>query len=187
MIRKWICTFLTISLLAMLTACSFRSKDPGKSAEGATSEQAGSLVSFETTDLDGNIVKSSDIFSKNMITMVNIWGTFCSPCIDELPGLEKLRYRLEKKGCAIVGIVNDVESLDDSETIGEAKEIINEIGVTYLNLIPWNGTDDIFPTNFYPTTYFIDSNGKIIGKPVIGAKSEDVYEDMIDELIEEMQ
>lgn len=159
-------------MLTVLTACSAGQKkaDPG-------------VVSFETTDLDGNVVRSADIFKGHRLTMVNVWGTFCGPCIEEMPELEKLNYRLKQKDCAIVGIVCDVESAEDTETIDAAKALIEKIGVKYTNLIPWDNAWDQFPSDAVPTSYFVDENGQIVGEPAIGARSADNYEELIDELL----
>lgn len=173
--KKWIITAAVLLVAAVLTACSGRQKE---------AEADPAAISFETTDLDGNVVKSGDLFKGHRLTMVNIWGTFCGPCIDEMPELEKLNYRLRQKDCAIVGIVSDVESLEDSETIGDAKALIDEIGVKYINLIPWDSTWDIFPADAVPTSYFVDEKGRIIGEAAVGARSADNYEDLIDELLE---
>ena len=146
-------------------------------------DSAAAVISFETTDLDGNVVKSADLFKEHRLTMVNIWGTFCGPCIDEMPELEKLNYRLKQKDCAIVGIVCDVESPEDSETIGAAKSLIDEIGVKYTNLIPWEDSFDLFPAEYVPTSYFVDEKGQIVGEAAVGARSADNYEELIDELL----
>jgi len=173
--KKWIITLAILLVSAVLTACSGRQKEAEADSEA---------ISFETTDLDGNVVKSGDLFKGHRLTMVNIWGTFCGPCIYEMPELEKLNYRLSKKDCSIVGIVCDVESLEDTETIGEAKSLIDEAGVKYTNLIPWDNTWDIFPADAIPTTYFVDEKGRIVGEAAIGARSADDYEDLIDALLE---
>ena len=149
--------------------------------KGADSAKA--AISFETTDLDGNVIKSADLFKGHRLTMVNIWGTFCGPCIDEMPELEKLNHRLKQKDCAIVGIVCDVESPEDSETIGAAKSLIDEIGVKYTNLIPWEDSFDLFPAEYVPTSYFVDEKGQIVGEAAVGARSADNYEELIDELL----
>ena len=77
-----------------------------------------------------------------------------------------------------------MESLEDTETIGEAKSLIDEAGVKYTNLIPWDNTWDIFPADAIPTTYFVDEKGRIVGEAAIGARSADDYENLIDALLE---
>ena len=153
------------------------------SAETAGQTGAGSAISFETTDLDGNPVSSADIFSRNRITMVNIWGTFCGPCINEMPDLEILNQRIGDKGCAIVGVVIDAGGDYQMEVIRAAEEIIKDTGVSYLNLLPWEDIDNQFPAQYIPTTYFIDPNGNIVGEAAVGSRGADDYEALIDEAL----
>lgn len=147
---------------------------------GAAVEDA---VTFETTDLDGNPVSSADIFSQHKMTMVNLWGTYCGPCIGEMPDLEILNARLAEKDCAIIGVVIDVRSAGDTAMISTAKEILTDTGVTYLNLVPWATLWDDLPAEFIPTTYFIDSNGAVVGEAAIGARGADEYEALVDALL----
>lgn len=153
-------------------------QEPLKQAMG----EAGSLLSFETVDLDGNPVRSEDIFSQHQLTMVNIWGTYCGPCIQEMPDLEVLNQRLADKNCAIIGILCDVYSPEDA-TAQTAHDIISDTGVTYLNLLPWDGWSDALPAQFIPTTYFVDSQGRLVGEAAIGARGADDYEALIDEIL----
>ena len=163
------------------SAASEDSIAPEKSDAGA--DEAAPAVSFETTDLEGNTVNSADIFKENKITMINLWGTFCGPCIREMPDLEILRERLKEKECGIIGIVVDVEGPQDTEVIDAAKEIIAYTGVTYNNLVPWETIWETLPAEFVPTTYFVDENGQIIGEEAVGARGADEYEALIDELL----
>ena len=157
--------------------------DGTDAAEKAGQTGAGSAIAFETTDLDGNPVSSADIFSQSKITMVNIWGTFCGPCINEMPDLEILNQRLGNKGCAIVGVVIDAGGDYQMEVIRAAEEIIGDTGVSYLNLLPWEGIDDQFPAQYIPTTYFVDANGNIVGEAAVGSRGADDYEALIDEAL----
>jgi Redoxin. len=155
-----------------------------KPVEAVSGVSEGAFISFETKDLDGNTVKSEDIFSKNKITVVNIWGTYCGPCINEMPDLEVLSKNIADKQCGFIGVVIDISGPDDKGQIDAAKEIISDTGVTYLNLVPWGGIDSQLPTEFIPTTYFIDSNGNVVGEAVVGAHTAEEYESLIDEALE---
>ena len=139
--------------------------------------EEGAEVSFETTDLEGNPVKSADLFAQNKVTMINIWGTTCGPCIEEMPELDKMNKEFSEKGGAIVGLVSDVP-LDNSKYLQEAKEIVKDTGATYLNLRTWDGWDDVMSAVGTPTTYFVDSNGKLIGDPILGAHTKEYKERM---------
>ena len=148
---------------------------------------AGTAVAFDALDLDGNPVSSADIFSRNKLTVINIWGTFCGPCINEMPDLEVLNGRLAEKGCEIIGIVCDVSGSADTKHIEDAKEIISDTGVSYLNLIPWDGFDEALPAEYIPTTYFVDSEGRLVGEPAVGSRGADEYEALIDAVLAGME
>ena len=154
--------------------------EPEASSGGA----AGSAVSFEATDLDGNLVRSEEIFKEHTLTMVNLWGTYCGPCIGEMPDLERLNQKLQSKNCAIIGIVIDVPSAQNAEMVSAAKEILSATGVTYLNLCAFNGLDSVFPAQFVPTSYFVDSDGRIVGEAAIGARGAEDYETLMNEILE---
>lgn len=128
------------------------------------------IISFETVDLEGNPVKSEELFAKNKVTMINLWGTYCGPCIGEMPELETLNQEFASKGGGIVGIVVDVPVGDD-KYLDNAKTIIKESGVTYPNIRAWEGYDEMLEHQGTPTTFFVDSKGKLIGEPVLGAQT----------------
>ncbi|MCR5485892.1 MAG: redoxin family protein [Lachnospiraceae bacterium] len=143
---------------------------------------AGKKVEFETTDIDGNAVTSEEIFSQNEITMVNVWATWCYWCVYELPELNEVNKRLAEKNCAIVGLVGDGT---DEATIKEAKKMLKENGDEYLNILPWDGalTEDFPMDSGWPTSFFVDREGRIVGTPVVGAAI-DTYEEAIDQILE---
>ncbi len=127
---------------------------------------AGSTLEFETVDIEGNPVSSADLFRQHKVTMVNIWASWCGPCVMELPDLEKLSQEYAEKGCAVVGLLYDG---DDSGAVSDAVKIMADAGVTYTVLLPWEGAEYAYPVQAFPTTIFVDSEGTIIGDPVIGA------------------
>ena len=143
------------------------------------SELIGQTLSFETTDLDGNPVKSSDIFSQNRVTMVNFWQTWCGPCKNELAELAEMNRRLQEKGAAVIGVCMDADTkLEDCRTI------LEERGVDYLNLMPFADMGKTLGISSFPTSYFMDSEGKILKAPFIGAPAEmSAYESVIDSLL----
>ena len=145
--------------------------------------EAGSSVTFETADLAGNPVNSAELFSQHELTMVNLWATFCGPCIQEMPGLEQLNQKMKERNIAIIGIVVDIAGPDDKGQIEEAEDIISSTGVTYMNLLPWDGIDEALPSMYVPTTYFIDSNGCIVGEAAVGSRGAEAYEDLIEQVL----
>ena len=129
---------------------------------------------FEGKDLDGNTVKSSELFSKNAVTVVNFWFTTCNPCVGELSELDALNKELAEKGGALIG-VNTFTLDGDEAAISEAKNVLAKKGATYQNVyFASDGEAGKFTTNIfaYPTTYVVDRNGNIVGDPIVGAVTE---------------
>ena len=139
------------------------------------------ITGFSTTDLDGNAVDSS-ILSEAKLTVLNVWATYCTPCVNEMPDLETLSQNYKDKGVQVVGLVADV--FDDEEKKAEAKEILSATGVTYVNLLPDTVLDDslLYDITGTPTTLFLDSEGKIL-KIVEGTRDLDALTEMVDELL----
>ena len=129
---------------------------------------------FEGKDLDGNTVKSSELFAKNAVTVVNFWFTTCNPCVGELGELDALNKELAEKGGALIG-VNTFTLDGDEAAISEAKNVLAKKGATYQNVyFASDGEAGKFTTNIfaYPTTYVVDRNGNIVGDPIVGAITE---------------
>ena len=142
---------------------------------------------FEGKDLDGNPVKSDELFSANAVTVVNFWFTGCKPCVGELSELDALNKELAKKGGALIGV--NTSTLDGDETeISEAKDVLAKKGVTYQNVyFAPDGEAGKFITNIlaYPTTYVVDRNGNIVGDPIVGAITEKKQAETLQKLIDQ--
>ena len=129
---------------------------------------------FEGKDLDGNTVKSDELFSANAVTVVNFWFTTCNPCVGELAELDTLNKELTEKGGALIG-VNTFTLDGDEAAISEAKNVLAKKGATYQNVyFASDGEAGKFTTNIfaYPTTYVVDRSGNIVGDPIVGAITE---------------
>ena len=129
---------------------------------------------FEGKDLDGNTVKSDELFSANAVTVVNFWFTTCNPCVGELAELDALNKELAEKGGSLIG-VNTFTLDGDEAAISEAKDVLAKKGATYQNVyFNSDGEAGKFTTNIfaYPTTYVVDRNGNIVGDPIVGAITE---------------
>ena len=142
---------------------------------------------FEGKDLDGNPVKSDELFSANAVTVVNFWFTTCNPCVGELSELDALNKELAKKGGALIGV--NTFTLDGDETaISEAKDVLAKKGVTYQNVyFASDGEAGKFTTNIfaYPTTYVVDRSGNIVGEPIVGAITEKKQAETLQKLIDQ--
>ena len=148
---------------------------------------AGQLLEFETTDLDGNPVRSAELFGKNKLTVLNIWATWCGPCKNELPYLHFLNQKMKEQNIEVVGVVIDIRDQADNETISEAQKYMSWYKADYLNLVPWEGFMDTLPVYSFPTTCYIDSKGQVVRKDESGAHDTQEYIDIIKEILAEME
>ena len=171
-----------------------------QSMDGAMSVPAGSDMTtppddgsmqkfpvFEGKDLDGNTVKSDELFSANAVTVVNFWFTTCNPCVGELSELDALNKELAEKGGSLIGV--NTFTLDGDETaISEAKDVLAKKGATYQNVyFDSDGEAGKFTTNIfaYPTTYVVDRSGNIVGEPIVGAITEKKQAETLQKLIDQ--
>ena len=142
---------------------------------------------FEGKDLDGNTVKSDELFSGNTVTVVNFWFTTCNPCVGELAELDALNKELAEKGGSLIG-VNTFTLDGDEAAISEAKDVLAKKGATYQNVyFDSDGEAGKFTANIfaYPTTYVIDRNGNIVGEPIVGAITEKKQAETLQKLIDQ--
>ncbi|MCT4620277.1 MAG: TlpA family protein disulfide reductase [Marinisporobacter sp.] len=140
------------------------------------------VPAFKAKDMDGNEI-TEKLFKEHKLTMVNIWGTFCGPCIKEMPDLEKLSKEISKKDVNLVGIIADVKKDENKK---EAENLIKKTGVTYVNLIPDQALLDEIVNKFdyVPASIFIDQQGNILKTHVAGANSYEEYLEIVNELLE---
>ena len=188
-------------LMLLFSGCGTKTQDAGTSAAASaapseevqvsaaaapaetSAENGWSGLSFTTKDLDGNTVTAEELFSSHRITMVNCWTTWCPYCIEEFPELEKLSGVLSEKDCALVGLCLDAQA-PVSRTADEARELLKQTGVTYPNLVSFREAEAMFPSQAVPTTYFVDSEGRIVGEPVVGALI-DAYLPAVEKLLKQ--
>ena len=171
-----------------------------QSTDGAMSVPAGSdmttplddgsmqkFPAFEGKDLDGNPVKSDELFSGNAVTVVNFWFTTCNPCVGELADLDALNRELAEKGGALIG-VNTFTLDGDEAAISDAKDVLAKKGATYQNVyFASDGEAGKFTANIfaYPTTYVVDRSGNIVGEPIVGAITEKKQAETLQKLIDQ--
>ena len=145
--------------------------DGGSTGKTTDDSSLPKFPAFEGKDLDGNTVKSSDLFSGNAVTVVNFWFTTCGPCVGELGDLDALNKELSGKGGALIGI--NAFTLDGSEAaISEAKDVLTQSGATYQNVYFDSGSEAgkfVESIYAYPTTYVVNRSGRIVGDPIVGA------------------
>ena len=196
-------TALAAGLLTLLCACNAStSTQPSPAAPSPTPTVSGSsedtpasgggiLSSFTAQDLNGNQVDQS-ILADYQLTMVNIWATFCGPCLSEMPELGEIHAEYADKGVQVVGIVTDVLNQDGSfneDQIATARDAVSLTGADYLHLLP--STDLILAKLQYvsavPETIFVDSQGNQVGESYLGARSKEQWIAIIDELLTQVE
>ena len=140
----------------------------------------GTVIRFEARDLDGNAVRSEDIFKDHEITMVNVWATWCHNCIGEMTELGEMAERLAEKNVAVIGICMDAD-----DALDECREILKEHNVDYLNLMPVKNLNELLEWNgALPTSYFFGSDGTLLCMPFKGApQTMEPYETVIEGLL----
>ena len=145
--------------------------DSGNTGSKTDDSSLPKFPAFEGKELDGNTVKSSDLFSGKAVTVVNFWFTTCGPCVGELGDLDALNKDLSGKGGALIGI--NAFTLDGNEAaISDAKDVLTQSGATYQNVYFDSGSEAgkfVESIYAYPTTYVVNRSGRIVGDPIVGA------------------
>ncbi len=182
---KKIFLVLLSTLLLLFSAC-------GQSQPEVTtgnSSQAGILSDFSATDINGKEIDES-ILADYDLTMVNVWATFCGPCIREMPDLGELSAEYGSKGVQIVGLVSDVLNSDGSispSQVETARDIAAQTGADYTHILP---SEDLFglvaQITSVPTTFFVDSEGRQVGRAYVGSNSKEAWASVIDQMLAEV-
>lgn len=179
-------------LAALLTGCGGNEREQADAAQEAesvenidtTAEDQAKQIIFTGQDIEGNQI-SSDIFSQSKLTMVNVWATYCNPCLSEMPGLGELAGAYEKEEFQVIGIISDVMDTADQKTIDMAKKLITQTKAEYPHLLLNESVYFALLTDVtvVPTTFFIDENGVVLDT-VLGAMDRPNWEEKINELLE---
>lgn len=183
---KRVLAALTAGLLSLtlLSACGGQDSaaDANTQGQDASQEQhdqptqsnVTTVGEFTTQDIQGNAV-TQDIFKEHKLTLVNAMGTWCSPCVQEMPELEKLYQSMQAKGVGVVGIVTDTVGADgalDETALETAKQLADQTGVTYPLLVPDAGwlNGRLANMETFPESFFVDENGNIVGEAYFGSR-----------------
>lgn len=157
-----------------------------ESEVGATEQQVYVLEFTDAVTTEGETM-SSDVFANSKLTMINVWATFCGPCINEMPDLGEIAGAYDATEFQMIGIVADTME-GDEDMLAEAKAIIEETGANYPHLLL---NEELYmnlvgASDSVPTTYFFNQDGELLGY-LVGARSKDVWEELIDGLLEEIK
>ena len=174
-------------------------KDNIKNTEAVAEQQVGSsdgtetstelapyVLNFEGTTLEGEVLTSA-CFADSKLTMLNVWATFCGPCINEMPDLGELAGEYDTSDFQLIGIISDVIEGEEGDTFAEAQEIIAETGANYQHLLL---NEELYvnlvgASDSVPTTYFFNEKGELLGY-LVGAQTKEVWKQIIDELLAEI-
>lgn len=152
--------------------------DDSKSADSKKKDV--SFPEFSAKTVEGEEI-SNDVFKNSKLTVVNVWGSWCGPCVQEIPELQKLSENMKDKNVNVIGIAQDAGS-----NFQEVKEVLDKSKVTYQNIIPSGTTEDfVMSLQAFPTTFFVDSEGKIV-YAIQGSKNLEGFTQIVDDLLSKM-
>ncbi len=197
---KWFSARVLGVILSLLLLAGCSSSQPATdgssdstsvSSSASQEEQEPVLGDFTAEDLDGNEV-TQEIFAEKKLTMVNIWATFCGPCLREMPDLGDLAVEYEDRDFQIVGIALDTLERDGSisqSQVETAREIVEETGADYLHLLP---SEDLISAYLQsvttvPETFFVDSEGKLVGSVQRRYWDKETWSTLIEEALAEVE
>lgn len=178
--KIYVILLVTVLGLLVLTACTSSKTGQQQSRDGVSS-----VGDFITQDVNGETI-TQDIFKEHDLTMVNVFTTWCSPCVSEMPDLEKLSQQVGDRNVAVVGIVMDV--LDEKgkimdENLEQAQLLVQKTGITYPIILPdstyLNGR--LTSIEAFPETFFVDKNGNIVGETYSGSGSLEDWLDVVEQ------
>ncbi len=180
--KKRCCKYMLVCLLAgcmMLIGCS--KANPEK--EENVPEEEPYIVSFTAKTIDGQEF-SSEQFSESKVTMINVWATYCNPCLAEMPDLGEIAHEYDKADFQLIGVISDVMEDSPQSDIDNANDLIEQTKADYPHLLLGQSLFEnlVGGVSSVPTTFFVNAKGEMLGY-VVGANDEDTWEQMIDELL----
>lgn len=145
------------------------------------------ILTFEASTIEGETL-TSECFADSKLTMLNVWATYCGPCLSEMPELGEIAASYDSADFQIIGIISDVEENAKEETREEAKGLIAQTGANYphllLNASLYNNL--VGGVSAVPTTFFVNQEGEVLGY-LIGAYSREDWEEIINELLAQQE
>jgi len=158
-----------------------------ENTEESTEEAAPYILTFEATTTEGETI-TSDCLADSKLTMINVWATYCNPCLMEMPDLGEIAAEYDKSEFQILGIVSDVTTEDGQESVDYAKELIEETKADYPHLLLNESlyVNLVGGTSAVPTTFFVKQDGEVLGY-VVGANTKEGWVELINQLLAEIE
>lgn len=193
--KKVIGSLLAASMccMSLLDGCSSQQEASAVQKEAEHEEgvafdetkDAGNMGEFSMEDIEGNTY-TQEMFADYDLTMINVFTTWCTPCVNEIPDLEKLHKEMEDQGVNVVGIVLDVESGSGKEET--AKLLAEKTGASYPFLMPDEGylNGRLAGIEAVPETFFVDKEGNIVGETYSGSRNFEKWKSIVEKELEEV-
>lgn len=187
--KKFYKRYLPLLAVPMILFCGCSGNEQKKqenSAQNTETETVSTAISFEAQDLEGNSF-TSEIFSESKLTMVNVWATYCNPCLSEMPGLGELNGEYNSEDFRIIGIISDVQEGTEQESIDFAADLVSQTNADYPHLLL---NESLFyallsDVTAVPTTFFVNQDGVILDT-LVGSMEKSAWEEKINALLETM-
>ena len=195
--KKILILGMALMLAAGISACNASSKTSSSEATTTESKQADAKAEdskqaesdkedkkfpeFSAKTVSGEDI-SSDVFKDSKLTVVNVWGSWCGPCVQEIPELQKLYESMKDKDVNVIGLAQDAGTDLDA-----VKEIIDKNKVTYQNIVPEGATEDfVMSLMAFPTTFFVDSDRNIVGV-IQGGRNLEAFTAAVEGVLEKLK
>lgn len=195
--KKILILGMALMLAAGISACNASSKTSSSEAKTTESKQADAKAEdskqaesdkedkkfpeFSAKTVSGEDI-SSDLFKDSKLTVVNVWGSWCGPCVQEIPELQKLYESMKDKDVNVIGLAQDAGTDLDA-----VKEIIDKNKVTYQNIVPEGATEDfVMSLMAFPTTFFVDSDRNIVGV-IQGGRNLEAFTAAVEGVLEKLK
>lgn len=156
-------------------------------SEATQAQEEPYVLTFEASTTDGQAF-TSDCFADSKLTMINVWATYCNPCLAEMPDLGEIAAAYDTAEFQMIGVVSDVADNASEEDIAGAKELIEETKAGYPHLLLSESLyyNLVGGIDAVPATFFVNQKGELLGY-LTGAQSKEAWEGLINELLAEME
>lgn len=158
-------------------------KETSQASESASAEEEAYVLTFESTSITGEIITDACLADSKLI-MINIWGTYCNPCIAEMPDLAEIAASYDPAEFQLIGIIADVQEGASEASLANAQAIIDQTGANYTHLLLSESlyVNLVGATDAVPTTFFVNQKGEVLGY-IVGANSKETWVEVIEDLL----